>query len=283
MNRNDEIQRLRTRLERLEAHLGLRPNDFQKKPPFYGFTPASGMHILKDAWKQVASMDKQCMWLCDELDLALESTRILAPDRSRRENKTFKLRERLERSLPRNIGERQLEWNIYNRWGLKEEGQDCDINCWKRLVGFQIPVYDNNLHDGWDKIDLVGVDDEGTPVIVELKKGSSDEKPLRPLLEVAAYAIALKKVWPAFHLELTNLIHELNLKLEVQPSPEKFHLVVLAPSEYWNRIRNIKAITREKWTHFSKLIRMLNQKDFPVSFIEVHENDLIIKKADLPL
>ena len=267
-----ETLRLSARLDRLEKHQGLRPENFRSEPPFYGLTPASGLHVLKNGWNQVESMSEQCSWLHDELGLALEVTHRMAPTRNAAQG--FQLEERINQPRPQNGEERQLEWDLYNQYKLTNNNQS-DNPFWTRLVGFQVPLYDNILHDGWDKIDLVGIDYEGLPVVGELKKGSSTEKPLRPLLEAAGYAIALKNVWPTFYTELQAVLIQHNINQTVIQNPAKFRLLILAPPEYWQRILETEAITSAKWEAFSNLVSALNQNGFPVSFAQVVNNQVV--------
>ena len=144
MNGNDDILRLRARLDRIETHLGLRPHAFRGKPPFYGLTPASGLHFLKDGWQQVESMREQCLWLQKELDLALEATRVMAPARNAQQG--FQLAERLAQHRPANGEERQLEWDLYDLWQLTRNAPP-ESPFWDRLVGFQVPLYDHADRD----------------------------------------------------------------------------------------------------------------------------------------
>lgn len=268
MSDREELRQIKARLDRIETHLGLRPHAFRAKPPFYGLTPASGLHFLKDKWNQVEYMGEQCSWLHDELELALEATRVLAPDRPKR-GKKFQLSERLRQARPGNGEERQLEWDLFDKWGPRSNGQDATPDFWQRIVSFQVPLYDNNLHDGWDKIDLVAVSGDGEPVIIELKKGGSQEKPLRPLLEATGYAVALKKVWPAFQRELQEMVDGIDLSIEVNPDPENFRLVILAPGEYWQWLAN-REIDATAWGQFKTLTENLGQSGFPVSFAQVN-------------
>lgn len=273
MSDKEELRQIRARLDRVEAQIGLRPRAVAE-PPFYGLTPVSGLHHLKDGWNQVTSMKEQCDWLLKELQPALDATRILAPNRPGRRKK-FKLSERLQQARPGNGKERQLEWDLFNKWGPTSDGQDATHDFWKRIVSFQVPLYDNNLHDGWDKIDLVAVSRDGEPVIIELKKGDSQEKPLRPLLEAAGYAVALEKVWPAFQKELQEMIDGIELSVKVNPEPENFRLVILAPGEYWRWLAK-RPIDAATWGQFKALTESLGQSGFPVSYAQINPSNLEI-------
>jgi hypothetical protein len=275
----EESERIKARLDRIETHLGLRPQCFEAKAPFYGHTPASGMHRLKDAWNQHKYLVAQCQWLTSELDLAISATRLQAPDRPANGH-GFKLADRICKPRPKNGDERQLEWDLYNEWGLgsKLSAGECDTSqdrgeaknvCFKKLVGVQVPVYDNNLRDGWDKIDLVGINDQGEPVIVELKTGDASDKPLRVILEGVAYAIALQKVWSGFYSELEPLIRDCGVKLK--QSPEKFHVCVLAPDKYWKSWKSYLH-NNEHRDSLAGLVDSLKKNGFIVEYLSILEN-----------
>lgn len=282
MNSRTDIAQIKARLDRVESQLGIRANATASRPPFYGLTPSSGLHLLKDAWYQVASMRPQCSWLCEELDAALEATRNLAPDRPRR-NLGFELARRLQQQRPQNGEERQLEWDVYDCLGLKPDSQDGGHRCIKRVVGFQVPLYDNRLHNGWDKIDLVSIGQDGCPAIVEVKRGSSSEKPLRPILEAAGYAVALKKVWKVFRQEVQELLDDTDINIKVDMEPSKFHVVVLAPSEYWATWNACKAITQEHWQDLGELVEAFRKRGFPFSFVEISQGPPNMQLCDAKL
>ena len=279
MNSRETLAQLNARLERVESRLGIRLDGSSRRPPFYGLTPVSGLHVLKDGWNQVASMMEQCSWLNKELDAALEATRALAPDRVKR-GKNFGLSRRIQQPRPKNGEERQLEWDIYDRWGLKLHSHDGEHPLLKRVLGFQVPVYDNRLHDGWDKIDLVALTHSGDPTICELKKGSSEEKPLRPILEAAGYAVALKKVWKGFRKECQKLLSDKGIDIDLSAEPNVFRLMVLAPSSYWNYLFKCKGITPEHWRHLLELTNSLGQQGFPVSFVDICEGPPTMRLCD---
>lgn len=225
-----EQSRLKSRLDRVEAHLGLRPSGSKPGPPFYGHAPASGMHRLKDVWNQMEYLVAQCNWLSDELELAISATHAQAPDRPSK-GKKFCLKKRISQARPENGRERQLEWDLIDQWRFGNNVSNAEHKLFHRLVGFQVPVYDNVSRDGWDKIDLVGVDPGGEPVVIELKSLKASDKPLRVILEGVAYAIALQKVWPMFCEELASVMTECN----PNQMPQHFHVCLLAPRNNWER------------------------------------------------
>lgn len=282
----EETERINARLDRIETHLGLRPPSFKPKAPFYGHTPASGMHRLKDAWNQHEHLVTQCQWLTAELELAISATRMQAPDRPANGH-GFKLADRIRKPRPDNGDERQLEWDLYNHWGLgnklsadgADTGQDrgtAQNTCFEKLVGVQVPVFDNVLHDGWDKIDLVGINRLGQPVVIELKKGAASDKPLRVILEGVAYAIALQKVWPGFYAELEPLIRDCGVKLT--QSPDKFHVCLLAPDTYWNSWKRYLR-NNEHRESLADLVASLERNGFDVEYMSIQEDNVLIPVA----
>lgn len=261
---SEDLQRLKARQDRVELHLGLRPPYPPVGPPFYGLTPASGLHCLKDKWCQVASMSAQCRWLLEDLKVAIEATEALAPHRT--EKQGFRVIHRIAQQRPQNGTERKLEWDLYRHWSVFHSGPGLPNGFWCRLVGFQVPLYDNNLRDGWDKIDLVGLCPEGYPAVIELKRGKSAEKPLRPLLEVAGYAIAFRSVWSTYHAELTAALRERNLSLPLVQLPQKVNAVVLAPADYWTRLLATPQLTPEIWAKFHELAHAFSVHGISIRF-----------------
>lgn len=277
------LEQLSDRLDRIELQLNLRPLEPNPGPPFNGHTPASGMHRLKDAWNQWEYIVDQCNWLNDELELAISATLQHAPDRPSR-NKTFCLQKRITKHRPLNIPERKLEWDLHNPWGLGgmvlpgqgggpfgQVRQNAMHNLFQRLVGLQVPLYDNNLKNGWDKIDLVGIGHEGEPVVIELKGPDAEDKPLRVILEGVAYAIALKKVWPHFYVEVAGLMARYGVSIPFNPEPESFHVCLLAPPQIWQAWHghiNGHPLVR---TSLQALIDQLAEMGFPLRFGSVDE------------
>ena len=100
---------------------------------------------------------------------------------------------------------------------------------WEVLVGRQVPLMAKKASEGWGSIDLLGLDSVGRPVVVELKKASSPETPLRALLEAAAYAISVEANWTV----LSDEIHRIGPSNHPAESPSPVGIVVAAPDRYW--------------------------------------------------
>lgn len=262
----EDLSRVNASIERLESHLGLRPRDVKTKPPFFGYTPSCGLHRLKDAWKQMEYLPAQCRWLLDELDVALAATEELAPSRSREQG--FQLKIRVQQERPKSGEERKLEWDLYQKWGLRKESQNAEHNLFQRLIGFQVPLYDNVGRDGWDKIDLVGLDSNGVPVVVELKKEDATDMPLRIIMEGVAYAIALKKVWPLLSAELAPLLPSALPNMTLGNTPRQFTVCLLAPENNWKRFdTHFRSPSYPNhWKILDELLRKLDNAGFPVKF-----------------
>jgi hypothetical protein len=99
------------------------------------------------------------------------------------------------------------------------------------IIDYQFPLKARQGDKGIGKVDLIGVIDEETPCVIELKvdqdSGTKPDTPLRALLEGLAYCAII----------------ETNQKEIWQESQEKFglrykgprpDLMVLAPDKYWN-------------------------------------------------
>jgi hypothetical protein len=99
------------------------------------------------------------------------------------------------------------------------------------LVAFQVNLPAARDAAGWGEIDLLGIAEDGLPVVVELKRRKSVEPPAALLIQAAAYGIALQRAW--------WFLREEWLK-RVQPSTPiptallPCRLVCVAPDEYWD-------------------------------------------------
>src|SRR5437899_446276 len=118
--------------------------------------------------------------------------------------------------------ERRLEARIWSRWRFDAH----PTGLWAKLVGSQVPLFRSRHKAGWGHVDLLGIDKFRAPVVVELKKGESKEVPLRPVLEVVSYAIALRKNWKPFAEQLRRQLTRYTPCENDAPFP----CVVLAPS-----------------------------------------------------
>ncbi len=179
---------------------------------------------------------------------------------------------------------------MMQRWGVAEM---CPVpGAWNRLVAFQVPLFNEQLKKGWGYTDLLGVTEDGLPVVIELKKGAkaeADERiggtetPLRMVLEAAAYAIALRKNWDhRFRKEWIARLIQLKLPdYVIQNVPDRLNrvpLVAVAPASFWIELLPVsargKTVTRETWASFQALLVEFEKTTLPVSFVSLSGNEL---------
>lgn len=259
-----------------------------KTPPFYGRSATESLHTLKDAWgRQASYLGEQCDELLAHLDAAIKATSDASPMRSTRQpfNPDGSLRERraADRIHPSNE-ERLLEARIWSRWrfGVRPTGEEPRL--WSKLVGIQVPLFDSRHKVGWGHIDLLGIDKAGAPVVVELKKGESTEVPLRPVLEVVSYAIALRKNWKRFAEQLCMQLKNAGTRYTRCANDIPFPCVVLAPNLYWQQWapdgKLGKAVSVGSWRALKGLLTALDGRGYPVTFGRV--NDLSTEVCSFP-
>jgi hypothetical protein len=78
------------------------------------------------------------------------------------------------------------------------------------------------------------VAEDGLPVVVELKKGNSQEPPPRLLVQAAAYGLALQKAWWFLRTEWMEQLRKHGITTPLPTALRPCRLVAAAPQEYWN-------------------------------------------------
>ena len=138
---------------------------------------------------------------------------------------------------------------------------------------------------GWRNVDLLGVSEWFTPVVLELKDGDAADTILRMVLEGVAYAIALRKAWNAGNGDLygewdrsvmqkyRNHVRE---DIRLPSCPGRLHtvrVVGIAPTEFWNKRACTENATRtpckvfpNAWRPLAQLLRAFGERGFPVTF-----------------
>ena len=127
--------------------------------------------------------------------------------------------------------EAQLEIKLFTAHGMGNFSAP-----WGRLIARQVPLKSRQEAEGWGAIDLFGLTEDGRPVVIELKKGDSDETPLRAVLEAAAYAIAVGENWLQISREC-KLWQESDggpNAIEPASAPYPMKIVVASEAPYWN-------------------------------------------------
>ncbi len=247
--------------------------------PLNDHSPQDGLHKLKDVWYQKSYMKEQCVQLSDNMKEVINATKEAAPSRTQ----GYALKRSATKNIDSTQRERQWEKSIFERWS--ESGLSPVTGCWNRIVAFQVPLFQEEKKDSWGYIDLLGVDNNGSPVVIELKKepktkrsGGTDntETPLRMVLEAAAYAIAIQKNWNNFRGEFIECLKSLSVSdkiIEKVPVELKqVPLVCAAPASFWIDWLPVtakgKKVSKDTWTAFSTLLNAFS-KDYPISFVSI--------------
>jgi len=240
---------------------------------------------LKNDWGcQATYVGEQCRELLAHLAEAIEATEEAAPMRLQPFNPDGSGRKRRAAGrMDPSSEERLLEDRIWSRWRFDVRPTGEEPSLWAKLVGVQVPLFDSRHKAGWGHIDLLGIDKykAGVPVVVELKTGNNKEVPLRPVLEVAAYAIALRKNWDRFKKELRV---QLGRKYTPCEDDVPFPCVVLAPSLYWQQWapdgKLGKEVNIESRRAFRDLLAALKGRGYPVTFGRI--NDVSAEVCSFP-
>jgi hypothetical protein len=275
----DKIDALIHELQQLKEQIGFSEADGQAtavstEAPLYGLSPDSGFHVLAKHWHRVQYQQEQCQALlqADGLKRAIDATAQAAPQRNIAQG--FRLLGASGRISPDQIDfstERGLEAAVAHRWPIAATDAS-DHLPWRAIVGYQIPLFDEAAKNGWGAIDLLGVDHDLRPIVMELKKAGNREPPLRPLLEAAAYAVALRKSWKILCDELINILdgeeewNERIKRLDSSP-PSDIPIVIVAPEEYWSHWKKRDCSFRHAITSFQELITSFGKSGYPVSLV----------------
>lgn len=188
--------------------------------------PSLGLHRLKREFQKKYAAE-QCYQLTQMLDEAIAATFEQAPVRGRKY-----LADRSAMTRTPAGKEAQLEWAIYRQWS----GPSCERveGCWQRLINFQVNLPARRGDKDWGEVDLLGVADDGLPVLIELKDGASPEPPPRLLVQAAAYGLALQKAWPSFRGEWLRETAKHGFTSPLPTALLPCRLVCAAPHEYWD-------------------------------------------------
>jgi tagatose-1,6-bisphosphate aldolase len=126
---------------------------------------------------------------------------------------------------------------------------DFDDGTKLRLLDYQVPLKQVRKDKGVGKIDLVGIINNQSLALVELKTERSTENPRRALLEILCYGAIVKD--PKNFAKMADEIKKAcNVKLS-----EGVNHVILAPPAYWQRWRGKRR--QNRWNEFCTLCRSI--------------------------
>ena len=238
---------------------------------------------LQDEGNKKAFLDtnvsglSECLLRGQNLDKLIEATRSSAKKQIRL-TQTYK-RELLRRTTgAAALPESKLERSLWLHWGIHEACTNNPVflnrTC-PHIISYQVPLYNcrpKKQRDGWGKIDVVGIAEDLTPVIIELKAGGSTESILRMVLESVAYGIAIQEAWdPRLRDDWVCALEKLAKKdsslikqasLASLPRQLKScHILCIAPSQYWDPRHKDRRCPK-----FREILGLLRKKGFDVSF-----------------
>jgi hypothetical protein len=198
------------------------------------------------------------------LDNLVQNTIDKAPDRK----EGF----RLDRATDPRLTHEEDKWEraMYRKWGPGGSGEYVPV-C-KRIQAYQCPIRASRKDRCWGSIDLLGIGSDLLPVPNELKKRSTNESPLRMLVEVAAYGFAIREAWPRLKGEWYNAIGASSSLFPT--SLDRVTLIGVAPEEYWSRClgrlpkTKAGAFPAEAWPTFWELVGAL-RRCFDIHFVAV--------------
>ena len=209
--------------------------------------PNMSLHIVKDLpqVKNKTSMSDAAQEVVDNLKTLVDATRGAAHHRTPQQRYLRGAAGRLTLDQlgvsvahPGTVNpsaETQLEIKL-----LTAHREGAFIAPWARLIDRQVPLNSEREAEGWGAIDLFGLTDQGRPVIIELKKGDSDETPLRAVLEAAAYAIAVAENWAQISWECVAWQESDGGGAPILPASDPYPMSIVVASEArfwenWNR------------------------------------------------
>ena len=232
--------------------------------------PELGLHglVTPKSVFQKSFLSAQCVEICEHLKGLIEATEKVVPPR--KEN--FKLNENHGKPIP-TLLESRLERAIWkaasqNR-GLVRVGNIF-------IHSFQIPLNAHAKHltpihsnAGWRKFDLMGTDQEGVPVVFELKGKAND--PVHMIVEAAKYGVAIKKIWPDMLEEWRKVFKEKKIPIQKHPLT-RCRLVCAAPQAFWEEWSTYKNQPR-LWNNIARLCKGLSERGLPVDFATFNYTD----------
>jgi hypothetical protein len=178
-----------------------------------------------------------------------------------------------ERINPRDR-ERLLEKAFWMHFGFVQDVVQLPDAGACHIQTYQMPLQHSRADTAWGKVDLIGVSEDTTPVVFELKREGAADTPLRMIVEGLAYAIAIRRAWNEGRLR-----EEWVRDVQVQDPPQTLltvPIVGIAPIEFWQR-RTTNGqrdfVPLRAGTLLRQLCDDLALRGFPVSFVQFNATD----------
>jgi hypothetical protein len=239
----------------------------------YKMNPNLGLHNLANSRAgsylfnfQLSLTEEQATFILSNFEKLVKNTKDNAPKRKH----DFCLARVTDPKLTHE--EDKWERAMYEKWGPRKGPGEYVPIC-KHIQTYQYPIPATRKDSRWGEIDLLGIGADFLPVPNELKKRKAEESPLRMLVEVAAYGVAIQKVWPNLREHWAGAL----CWFEGSPSrfPEELDrvtLVCVAPKEYWSSCMGRPgtdpgALPINAWPLFWKLVDAFKEKGFDIHFV----------------
>ena len=221
--------------------------------------------------KTLDLIEEHAQEVLDNFDQFLEMTKAVTPLRQPRRGRPdlYMLTTDRTKTMHSTSEERRLERAIWKQFG--DENQPRVTKDCRWVQAYQVPLKNSDEDKGWGKLDLIGVSEEYTPVVLELKRGKGDN-PLRMLIEGLTYALAVQKAWNSDngHLrkEWRSRVPEVSKKIAEDHVLKEIPIIGIAPVEYWQRAVNGEAglVPETVWPLLAQIISKCRDAGFPVTF-----------------
>ncbi len=164
-----------------------------------------------------------------------------------------------------NRAEACLEQAMWEKWGPTGAGE-IYLPCCPYLQTYQFPLKRSSGDRGWGQVDLLGVGRDHLPVVNEVKSRESRDTPLRMLVEMTAYGLAIREGWTQLKADWETAMNGRFGKQIVLPDKLlRMTLIGIAPEEYWDRFRGKSP---KDWSSYWRLVDALTA-DFDICFAVV--------------
>jgi hypothetical protein len=228
--------------------------------------PNTSLHAQGGAF-QLKYLAQQAKALLDSIDDLIAATERAAPVRTRQPYV-------LAREVAGTPVHEEARWEraIWSEW--HNAPSEFVPNVCRSVVSYQVMLRDANTDKRWGEVDLLGRSPEGWPVVVELKGASSNEPPLRGIVEGVAYAIALRKAWtPCFGKQWCDACQN----PRGRPEWTAASTVFAAPTDYWERVTGQQGLAwqvpKAAWQSIARLLDAFSGRRLPVSLVRLDAVD----------
>lgn len=202
--------------------------------------------------------------LCDDYNSLMKD----APQRHRANKKYFVKHSGMPSgNKESNRIEEHLAMALANATRCNDQSFELPDGRSLRFIDYQVPLKEKRNDEGVGKVDLVGILEDETLVIIELKVLGSSGRPgnsaLQAFVEGLAYCAIVQKNLHAFK-------EDLKTEFNISGIQDKILLCVLAPDDYWRAIRCYPGM-KELKTFASRIGKKL---DLEIQFLSLHDHSL---------